>query len=89
MPSQLECYKGCLLWAARDWVARTQSLRTVLAGSKVQGFGVRLGWVHPLLHAVPGAAQLPPESTTRHRREAARTAHLTQVSKQRPSDGYS
>jgi len=66
VPSQLECSKGCLLQAARDWVARTQSLRTVLAGSEMQGVTPRLGWVHPLLrrstaarHSVGVIRQIP------------------------------
>jgi len=59
--SQLDFFEGFLLRAARDWVARAQSLCTVLEGSEMQGFRLRLGWVHPLLRAAPCAAQLLPE----------------------------
>ena len=61
VPSRVEYFKGCLWRATRDWVARKQSLRTLLAGSEMRGFRPRLGWVHPLLRAAPCAIQLLPD----------------------------
>lgn len=49
-----------LLRVARAWVVWTQSLRTVLAGSDLQGIKPRLDLVHPLLRAASGAAHLLP-----------------------------